>query len=485
MEVRDRAESEQGQSRGSVDSANPKEPTPSSSRPPPPHPILKKPRGPSTSGSRPTARFALPPDSSDEDGRQEPSSQGTASDMPPPPRPTSYKGEKKAAVATTKKFVASTAASKRRPVLPRRQSSQSSDAGYAPPVGKQPAPQRSSSQSSTGSSSQVEGPVGGSHARRGPRQHYARQQAKGSSRRSAEEPAANIHQGRVRGENTPAITQAEENASTEALAQPRPQTTLATLPEPTPSATQKQPIVTQRVHGFLPKRGPGVVSPAQSEGAPVPERPMSIEASQTLVLQSRRPVTAQPLDFIPPSRPVAPQQSPGATSSSGGRYSGNLLSYELNKSYSATNRPPAPIAGFVADRRSPILPPDSHTNVDAPERRSSVGGLQPPQAVSSVVGTTTTTAKGQFDSDTVPIPVLPEASSATEHTSFGSQSKSPSLLNMQFTPTQPNPAPPVPFGRSKSQLKLVLEREKERGHDIRPSRFSGGGRRKGGEQSNK
>ncbi|PSR93874.1 hypothetical protein BD289DRAFT_495446 [Coniella lustricola] len=54
--------------------------TPSSSRPAPAHPILKKPRGPSTSGPRPTARFADVPDSEDEANQQSSGSQQSISE---------------------------------------------------------------------------------------------------------------------------------------------------------------------------------------------------------------------------------------------------------------------------------------------------------------------------------------------------------------------------------------------------------------------
>ncbi|KAK8122142.1 hypothetical protein PG984_010812 [Apiospora sp. TS-2023a] len=106
----------------------------SSSRPPPPHPILKKPRGPSTSGPRPTARFVSPPGSEDEDDTQpEPgpssSRKKTSTEREPDSQvPSATKGERKKSASTAPKkkttFVASTA--RRRPAMPRRQSSQSS-----------------------------------------------------------------------------------------------------------------------------------------------------------------------------------------------------------------------------------------------------------------------------------------------------------------------------------------------------------------------
>lgn len=105
-----------------------KELSASSSRPPPPHPILKKSRGDSKSGPRPTARFVSPHESADEDFK---TSEGTSSgstsglEMRVAAAASPAKSNKKKPSTPTKRFVAS-AANKRRPVLPRRLSSQSS-----------------------------------------------------------------------------------------------------------------------------------------------------------------------------------------------------------------------------------------------------------------------------------------------------------------------------------------------------------------------
>lgn len=111
----------------------------SSSKPPPSHPILKKPRGPSTSGPRPTARFVSPAGSHDEtDNRESEASSSTSTAGANTSRLKSsgsstskQKTKKLVSVGHRKKaagFVASSA-SKRRPVAPRRQSSQSSATG--------------------------------------------------------------------------------------------------------------------------------------------------------------------------------------------------------------------------------------------------------------------------------------------------------------------------------------------------------------------
>ncbi|KAI3326910.1 hypothetical protein HD806DRAFT_550641 [Xylariaceae sp. AK1471] len=100
------------------------------------HPILKKPRGPSASGPRPTARFASPAGSElDEDGARESgtttsttatvhsvSSKDSASSRT---KEEKRKGHGNKSKKKTTAFVASTS-SRRRPTMPRRTSSQSS-----------------------------------------------------------------------------------------------------------------------------------------------------------------------------------------------------------------------------------------------------------------------------------------------------------------------------------------------------------------------
>ncbi|KAI1309627.1 hypothetical protein F5Y03DRAFT_67982 [Xylaria venustula] len=94
-----------------------------------PRPILKRPRGPSASGPRPTARFVSPPESGIDEAstrrtesttstRAKDSGSSTATEDKPKLRP--QKSKKKATA-----FVASTT-SRRRPEMPRRTSSQSS-----------------------------------------------------------------------------------------------------------------------------------------------------------------------------------------------------------------------------------------------------------------------------------------------------------------------------------------------------------------------
>ncbi|KAH8647438.1 hypothetical protein BGZ60DRAFT_228931 [Tricladium varicosporioides] len=115
-----------GQSRPSTTSSS------SASRPPTamPPPILKKTRGPSNNGPRPTARFISPHESEKE--TEPDSSVGSNSHVvvqPPSPEGENTRPERKVAGAGPRKktgFVASSGAKKKRPVIVRRQNSQAS-----------------------------------------------------------------------------------------------------------------------------------------------------------------------------------------------------------------------------------------------------------------------------------------------------------------------------------------------------------------------
>lgn len=113
----------------------------SSNQKPPGKPILKKPRGPSSSGPRPTARFASPLGSDTEDVGSRDSEvvsststtvTSTGAETKIASNSSGKESKKKTASGPPKKkgptFVAS-AASRRRPAMPRRQSSQSTTGG--------------------------------------------------------------------------------------------------------------------------------------------------------------------------------------------------------------------------------------------------------------------------------------------------------------------------------------------------------------------
>lgn len=116
------------------------------------------------------------------------------------------------------------------------------------------------------------------------------------------------------------------------------------------------------------------------------------------------------------------------------------------------SRPP-PVAGFVVDQAPSLI--RTRPNGDAPAVRP----LSQALVATTVVATTTTTAQGLFDSDSVtPIPLT----TISETPDLPSRPSATALLDLQFTPTPPNPAPPIPFGRTMSQLTLLLERDKAR-----------------------
>ncbi|KAH7310993.1 hypothetical protein BKA65DRAFT_413712 [Rhexocercosporidium sp. MPI-PUGE-AT-0058] len=94
---------------------------------PMPHPILKKTRGPSTGGPRPTARFISPHESEhegDQNSSVSPNSHVVV--QPPSPDPQYEKSDKKTIGTVGRKKTGFSASKKKRPVIVRRQSSQTS-----------------------------------------------------------------------------------------------------------------------------------------------------------------------------------------------------------------------------------------------------------------------------------------------------------------------------------------------------------------------
>jgi hypothetical protein len=405
--------------------------TPSSSRPPPPHPILKKSRGPSSSGPRPTARFASPPASSEEaihDSENTPTNTAAvaAAEMPPPPLPLTVKKRQgtapasqstvpkapgptrakqttespisavpavempppplvppatgaKATTNTGRKVVAATAASRRKPVMVRRPSSQSStgsDSGQRV-VGFVAASKRAGSRRTTPTASQLLG-QGSSSSQTS--DHGLT--AKAAGKRRAKPAAAK----RSTSQGAPGQTGGQPDA-TVAEQQPRPGS-----PQRRSTWDVKDSVVYHEA------------AEGQQETAQHPPAPSS--------------------KVVPP-----------------------------------------PVAGFVVDQSfghgAPPMVRSRSNNSDRPHRVREPGvALLPSQATSSVA-TVSTMARGQFDSEMVTSePVVPEARDIPDRVMFGSQPSS-SLLDQQLKPTPPNPTPPIPFGRSKSELTLLLARDRK------------------------
>ncbi|EXM09566.1 hypothetical protein NOF04DRAFT_1072126 [Fusarium oxysporum II5] len=98
----------------------------SASKPPPAHPILKKARGPSSSGPRPTARFVSPHESADED--EIPSSGSTAATVSEAPVYVTDPPKKKMAIAPPQKLTPSS------PVTSKKTTQLSKSSSSAGPV---------------------------------------------------------------------------------------------------------------------------------------------------------------------------------------------------------------------------------------------------------------------------------------------------------------------------------------------------------------
>ncbi|RMJ07269.1 hypothetical protein BHE90_008531 [Fusarium euwallaceae] len=90
----------------------------SASKPPPAHPILKKARGPSSSGPRPTARFVSPHESADED--EIPSSGSTAATASEAPVYVVSSPKKKTSIPPAQKLAPSAAVVNKKMVPPKR-----------------------------------------------------------------------------------------------------------------------------------------------------------------------------------------------------------------------------------------------------------------------------------------------------------------------------------------------------------------------------
>ncbi|KAK4239321.1 hypothetical protein C8A03DRAFT_43012 [Achaetomium macrosporum] len=404
-----------------------KAPTPSSSRPPPPHPILKKTRGPSVSGRRPTARFVLPLGSGDEAGQDggaiPTSTAASASEMPPHSRPSSaeqneigvaltaptainetpspqelhestcspaprpvvsqeeMRPSSTSPATTGRKIVATTAASRKKPVIVRRPSSQSS--------------------AGSDSGSRVTGFVTGSR--------------RSGSRR----------------------------------------------PIPTPSQLL----------------GPGSLSPQTRDlgmsAKAAGKRPAKIAASNRSSPQGAAAQVGRDVEEAVVAQEAQPD--PGLQRRSTWDMRDSITSQEAAQRRQAAVRlvpraqPSAPVAGFVVDQTSgygaPPLLRSHSSNAAVPPRLREPGVAVLPSEATSSVATSTATARGQFDSETVTLePFVPEARDIPDRVLFASQPSS-SVLHPKFTPTPPNPTSPIPFGRSRSELTLLLERAKSRKHD--------------------
>ncbi|KAG9500063.1 hypothetical protein J7337_008529 [Fusarium musae] len=116
----------------------------SASKPPPAHPILKKARGPSSSGPRPTARFVSPHESADEDDI--PSSGSTAATVSEAPVYVTDPPKKKMTIAPPQKLASSSPVTSKKATQLSKSSSSAESAVREAGAGKPSGPRNSTLQ---------------------------------------------------------------------------------------------------------------------------------------------------------------------------------------------------------------------------------------------------------------------------------------------------------------------------------------------------
>lgn len=425
--------------------------TPSSSRPPPAHPILKKPRGPSNSGPRPTARFVDVPDSEDETRNQSSDSQQTASgsgsgsgasqsgsqtkkQLPPrskSPATTAAKVDRKPA----KKFVASKVTGKRRPVLPRRQSSQSSNGSVT------------SDTSSRDGKSYTPTPNSQQEFLASPLDEHP-SEGQGSFRLPThdEEPVPNV--------KTLAKLQAKG-------ASPDKPVIVRTSPQPdSRSGSRTRPAAPKRtssplIQGYTVQDNSATSAPRNSPKEPQPPRSAKSLGKQAEVVTRGR--TGNPLGIYTGPTSTAAVQTTQATAddfSEPNPFEGHWEEEEKEYPKSAIEASTSPFHAQDIPRTSRSRSSDSKKRLSAAEPVPSSFFKSP-----SVVGMSKLAVKGGFDFET------PRPTSDDNVPPLGMLDPDipkASVLDSKFSPTQPSAAPELPMARSKSQLTLLLELDKER-----------------------
>lgn len=430
--------SDSGSGQESASSENRKAPTPSSSRPPPPHPILKKSRGPSASGPRPTARFASPPCRNDQnsDGGEARSTTAvvTPSDMPPPPLPSTSKQKQTVAPAA-----AVSVTEMPPPPLP-------SSAKQKQTVA--PATVVSATSTKTKKTLPQLSAVTGPEMRPPPPTSPLREKANSSGRKVVAATAVSRRR--------PVVMRRQSSQSSTG-SDTGPRVTGLVNPSAKQQGNKRQTSTTAQPlgHGSLSPQTGEPEAYVKSTGkrpakAAASKRSNSRKVSVRTVNQPDEAAVAQNPQTTSPPRISTADVKDGFVSQEAARL--------RRKAVQKPAAVPPPVAGFVAD--TPMVRSSSN---EGPYRLREPGvALLPSQATSSVA-MFTTTARGQFDSETVkPEPAVPEPRDIPDRVKFAAQPSSSVLLDLQFRPTPPNPSPPIPFGRSRSELTLLLEREKAR-----------------------
>lgn len=416
--------------------------TPSSSRPPPAHTILKKPRGPSNSGPRPTARFVDVPDSEDETSQQSgENSVGVSAKKKSDIRSSSSsispaKVDRKTA---PKKFVASSTTSKRRPVLPRRQSSQSSTGS----VNASDSSSRDAGSTSRNAPNQQASTVGSKDS-----SPSKRPNGLGLPTHTAEPASRTKAQGkRPHAPNTgreSALASSQEGRIQDGSRKAAP----AKTPSPVPKGNSSQETLSQ---------SQGSSEGRQPSAKALGKRPEAISAAL-----GKQPPTQKSLHLgaydgsigTQPSPPRSVPQSMQPTTSST-----SADPTEPTRRRSAQDVSPRSHKERTGSASSNTAPEMARSRSNNESKRMSSSSLKS----SSVVGLSNIAVAGGFDFET---PKARPSDDDLPPLGAGQPDiRAASVLDSRLTPTQPSPNPPPPLGRSKSQLTLVLERERARASD--------------------
>lgn len=412
--------------------------TPSSSRPPPAHTILKKPRGPSNSGPRPTARFVDVPDSEDETSQQSENNVGPSTKKKADARASSSsispaKVDRKPA---PKKFVASSTTSKRRPVLPRRQSSQSSTGSV---TASDPSPRDAGSASRIASNQQASA-VNSKDSSPSKRQN-------GSGLPTHVEDSTS--RAKVSGKRSQASGSGKESASAssqDAHAQGGSRKTAsANKPSPIPKGVSGQQTL-PRSQG---SSGEGPNAKVLGKRPEATALNSGSKATALTNLDSGNYDGSTGTQTSPPRS--VPQSMQPATSSVN---SEDTVEPSRRRSAQEGSSRAHKEQGDMAS--SSAAPKMARSRSNNESKRMSSGGLKS----SSVVGLSNIAVAGGFDFETPK--ARPSDDDLPPLAAGQPDIRAASVLDSRLTPTQPSPNPPPPLGRSKSQLTLVLERERAR-----------------------
>lgn len=411
----------------------PKDMPSSALRPPPSHPILKKPSGPQSTGPRPTARFVSPHVSEGETENQDdiPSSGSTVTPGLEMRLVTVKSPPKKKPSGAGRKFVAS--AGKRRPMIARKTSSHSA--------------------------------VGSADS--------------GSTR---EEPTSSTTKNsRVLSQVASPVTEPFPTLNNNLLSAP-----VETPPKPSAKALGKRPVVPYT----LP-----INSKPESSQQPSQKALCSSENKTALIMNPKLALTEEVPERLPskeikpilPTRPrPSPIQQPSQILSSS--YESRSSAISLDKTPRSQRKQLDPSMTQQSVVRLPSHPQLAIENQkqrsdasDLSDSSTVVGSVRSPLCrtfsglirresgfsqglfTSATACTTNIEAHGAIIDQSGNTSPLPIAGQGAVRRFDGDMPMSPSsILDSHLTPTPPSNAPPVPLGRTRSQLNILLDRENER-----------------------